>query len=118
MRVFLVYAHVSSLEDRDLYTRTPCNHLPRDNTRVLDKLDLAQTPPNVTVSLVSSETTLPAKDTTTPTVENQLCWLRKLTTTKPLMMSQFSRSIKILPQSQARVKIHSMNNNQYRSSTP
>jgi len=36
MRVFLVYAHVSGLEDRDLYTRTPCNRLSRDNTRLLN----------------------------------------------------------------------------------
>ena len=68
--MFLVYAHMSSL---DLYIRTPCNRLCRGNTRVLDKLDLAQTPLSITLLLVSSEITLPAKDTTTPTVENQLC---------------------------------------------
>ena len=27
MTVFLVYAHVTSVEDRDLYTHMPCNHL-------------------------------------------------------------------------------------------
>ena len=70
MRVFLVFAHVSGLEDRDLYTRTPCNRLSRDNTRLLNN------------SIIGVE--LPAKDTTTPTVENQLCRWRRLTTKKPL----------------------------------
>ena len=78
--IILVANHESSLEDRDLYTRTPCDRLSRDNTRVLNKLDLAQIPLSITVSLVSSEITLPAKDTTTPTVENKPCRLRKLTT--------------------------------------
>ena len=66
----MVYAHVTSVEGRDLYTRIPSNRLSRDNTRVLDKLDLAQTPLSITISLMSSEITLPAKDATTPTVEN------------------------------------------------
>ena len=92
-----MYAHVISVEGRDLYTCIPCNRLSRDNTRVLDKLDLAQTPLSITISLMSSEITLPAKDATTPTVENQLCRLRKLTILKPLMTSQISRSTEILP---------------------
>ena len=83
MRVFLVYAHVTSLVGRNLQPRILCNRLSRDNTRVLDKLYLAQTPLSITISLMSSEITLPAKDATTPTVENQLCRLRKLTTAKP-----------------------------------
>ena len=102
MRVFLVYAHVTSLEGRDLYTRIPCNRLFRDNTRVLDKLDLAQTPLSITISLMSSEITLPAKHATTPTLENWLCQLRNLTTAKPLMTSQISRSTEIVPRSQAK----------------
>ena len=69
---------------------TPFNRLFRDNSRVLDKLDLAQTLPSITVLLVSSQITLAAKDTTTPTVENQLSRLRKMTTTKLLMMNQIS----------------------------
>ena len=93
MRVFLVYVHVTSVEGRDLYIRIPCNRLFRDNTKVLDKLDLAQTPLSITISLMSSEITLPVKDATTPTVENQLCRLRKLTTAKPLMTSQISRDL-------------------------
>ena len=97
-----MYAHVTSVEGRDLYTPIPCNRLSRDNTKVLDKLDLAQTPLSITISLVLSEITLPAKDATTPTDENQLCWLRKLTSAKPLMTSQISRSTKILSQSQAK----------------
>ena len=52
MRVFLVYAHVTSVEGRDLYTRIPCNCLFRDNTRVLDKLDLAQTPLSIAIWLI------------------------------------------------------------------
>ena len=100
MRVFLVYVHVTSVEGRDLYIRIPCNRLFRDNTRILDKLDLAQTPLSITIWLMLSEITLPVKDATTPTVENQLCRLRKLITAKPLMTSQISRSTKILPQSQ------------------
>ena len=102
MRVFLVYAYVTSVEDRNLYTRIPYNRLSRNNTRVLDKLDLAQTALSITISLMLSEITLPAKDAATPTVENQLCRLRKLTTAKLLMTSQISRSTKILPQSQAK----------------
>ena len=102
MRVFLVYGHVTSVEGRDLYTRILCNRLFRYNTRVLDELDLAQTPLSITISLMSSEITLLAKDVTTLTVENQLRQLRKLITAKLLMMSQISRSTKILPQSQAK----------------
>ena len=97
MRVFLVYAHVTSLVGRNLQPCILCNRLSRDNTRVLDKLDLAQTPLSITISMMLSEITLPAKDAATPTVENQLCRLRKLTTAKPLMTSQISRSTKILP---------------------
>ena len=93
MRVFLVYAHVTSLVGRNLQPRILCNRLSRDNTRVLDKLDLAQTPLSITISLMSSEITLPVKDATTPTVENQPCRLRKLTTAKPLMTSQISRDL-------------------------
>ena len=93
MRVFLVYAHVTSLVGRNLQPRILCNRLSRDNTRVLDKLYLAQTPLSITISLMSSEITLPAKDATTPTAENQLCRLRKLTTAKPLMTSQISRDL-------------------------
>ena len=92
MRVFLVYAHVTSLVGRNLQPRILCNRLSRDNTRVLDKLYLAQTPLSITISLMSSEITLPAKDATTPTVENQLCRLRKLTTAKPLMTSQIYKN--------------------------
>ena len=94
MRVFLVYAYVSSLEDRHMYTHTPCNRLSRDNTRVLNKLDLTQISLSITVSLVLSDITLPTKHTTIPTIENQLCRLRRLTTTKPLR-SQKSSQIQV-----------------------
>ena len=65
-----MYAHVTSVEGRNLHTRIPCNRLSKDNNRVLDKLNLAQTPLSITISLMSSEITLPAKDATTSTVEN------------------------------------------------
>ena len=102
MKVSLVYAHVTSVEGRDLYTRILCNRLSRDNTRVLDKLDLTQTPCSITILFILSAIILPVKDATTQTVENQLCRLRKLTTAKPIMTSQISRSTKILSQSQAK----------------
>ena len=98
-------AYVSSLEGKGWCACTPFNRLFRDNNRVLDKLSLAQTLLSITVLLVSSEITLPAKDTTTLTVENQLSRLRKLTTTKLLMTNQISRSMKILPQPQAKESI-------------
>ena len=111
-----MYAHVTSVEDRDLYTRIPCNHLSRENTRVLDKLDLAQTSLSVTILLMLSEITLPVKDATTPTVENQLCQLRKLTTAKPQVKSPDLQ--KSFHSHRQKSQSPQYDQQQYRSSTP